>query len=90
MSSVSASRLGDPEHTSEVEICFVAETARRTRLDLEHRNIERHGPGWEGVSEGVADEGGWALYLIRYAGLFDAATAPRTDRLGGRPATASP
>ena len=32
-----------------------------------HRNLERHGPGWEGVRDGVAEEGGWPLYLARYA-----------------------
>ena len=57
----------DPEHTSEVEIRFVAESPDRTRLELEHRNIERHGPGWEGVRDGVADDAGWTLYLDRYA-----------------------
>jgi len=57
----------DPEHTSEVEIRFVAESPERTRLELEHRNIERHGPGWEGVRDGVADDAGWTFYLDRYA-----------------------
>lgn len=51
----------DPDHTSEVEIRFVAETPQRTRIDLEHRNIDRHGPGWEGVRDGVADDAGWTL-----------------------------
>ena len=57
----------DPEHTSEVEVRFVAETPERTRLELEHRNLDRHGPGWEGVRDGVADDSGWPLYLARYA-----------------------
>jgi uncharacterized protein YndB with AHSA1/START domain len=59
----------DPEQTSEVEVRFIAETPQRTRLELEHRNIDRHGPGWEAVSEGVAGDGGWPLYLNRYADL---------------------
>lgn len=62
----------DLDHTSEVEIRFVAEAPERTRLDLEHRNIERHGPGWEGVRDGVADDAGWTLYLDRFADMLTA------------------
>jgi uncharacterized protein YndB with AHSA1/START domain len=60
------------DHTSEVEVRFVAESPGRTRVELEHRNIDRHGPGWEAVTDGVDGEAGWPLYLDRYAGLLDA------------------
>ncbi len=60
----------DPDHTSEVEVLFVAETPGRTRLELEHRHIDRHGPGWQAVSQGVGEDAGWPLYLARYATLF--------------------
>jgi uncharacterized protein YndB with AHSA1/START domain len=58
----------DPDLTSEVEVRFTAEAADRTRVDLEHRNLDRHGPGWEGVRTGV-DEG-WPIYLDRYAAML--------------------
>jgi uncharacterized protein YndB with AHSA1/START domain len=57
----------DPEKTSEVEVRFVAETPDRTRVELEHRNLDRHGAGWEGVREGVATDQGWPRYLQRFA-----------------------
>jgi hypothetical protein len=39
-------------------------------VELEHRNIERHGEGWESVAAGVDGDAGWPLYLGRYANLF--------------------
>ena len=60
----------NPENASEVEVRFIEETADRTRVELEHRNIDRHGPGWEAVADGVGHDQGWPLYLTRYAALF--------------------
>lgn len=60
----------DPENTSEVEVCFVAEAADRTRVELEHRNIDRHGPDWAALSDGVGGSQGWPLYLQRYGALL--------------------
>jgi uncharacterized protein YndB with AHSA1/START domain len=60
----------DPDQTSEVEVRFIAETPARTRLELEHRLLDRHGPGWEAVRDGVDDDEGWPLYLARYAALL--------------------
>jgi uncharacterized protein YndB with AHSA1/START domain len=62
----------DPTRTSEFEVRFIAESPNRTRVDLEHRNLDHHGEGWEGVRDGVDGEQGWPLYLRRYAELFSA------------------
>lgn len=60
----------EPENTSEVEVRFVAETPQTTRVELEHRDLDRHGTGWQGLSEGVGGDAGWPLYLARYADLL--------------------
>ena len=61
----------DPELTSEVEVRFVAEGPDRTRVELEHRHLDRHGSGWQSVSDAVDGDQGWPLYLARYAALLN-------------------
>ncbi len=63
----------DLENTSEVEVRFVAEGDNRTRVELEHRNLDRHGGEWRALRDGVGGDGGWPLYLQRFAGLIGGA-----------------
>jgi hypothetical protein len=44
-----------------------AEAPDRTRVELEHRNLDRHGPDWESERDGVGGDQGWPLYLERFA-----------------------
>ena len=60
----------DQDLTSEVEVRFVPDGPNRTRVELEHRNLDRHGPSWRSVAEGIDSEAGWPLYLARYVALF--------------------
>jgi hypothetical protein len=56
-----------------VEVRFTEEGPGQTRVELEHRYIDRHGPGWPAVRDGVDNPQGWPLYLARYARLLDPA-----------------
>ncbi len=62
----------DTARRSEVEVRFIAGDVGRTRVELEHRHLDRHGDGWEGMRDGVAAPDGWPLYLGRYADLMAA------------------
>jgi len=59
----------DLDRTSEVEVTFTAEGGGKTRVELEHRHLNRHGDGWESERDEVEGEGGWPLYLRRFAEL---------------------
>lgn len=54
---------------------FIAESGDHTRVELEHRRLERHGAGWRSVADGVDGEAGWPLYLHRYAELVGSEVA---------------
>src|SRR4051794_13368534 len=57
----------DPEKTSEVEVRFVPEDAGRTRVELEHRHLDRHGDGWDNMRGAVGASDGWPAGLRRLA-----------------------
>ncbi len=63
----------DIDRASEVEVRFIAEAPGRTRIDLEHRNLDRHGAGWQGLGAAIGSDQGWPVYLTRYAALFEQA-----------------
>jgi hypothetical protein len=49
----------DPAKTSEVEVTFTPDGPSRTRVVLTHRNIDRHGDGWETMRDMLGS--GWNL-----------------------------
>ncbi len=61
----------DPAKASEVDVRFVAEGAGRTRVDIEHRHLDRHGEGWEGLRDAVGSDGGWPIGLRAFAERLD-------------------
>jgi uncharacterized protein YndB with AHSA1/START domain len=57
----------DPARTSEVEVRFIPEGPSRTRVELEHRRLDRHGDGWERMRDAVGAPDGWNEGLARLA-----------------------
>jgi uncharacterized protein YndB with AHSA1/START domain len=57
----------DPDKTSEVEVRFIEQGPDRTRVELEHRHLERHGEGWEQVRDAVGAPGGWSGGMRAFA-----------------------
>jgi uncharacterized protein YndB with AHSA1/START domain len=58
----------DPERCSEIEVRFVAVGSTSTRVELEHRHLDRHGDGWEQMRDAVGSPDGWTVGLTRFAG----------------------
>ena len=57
----------NPARTSEIEVRFSAEGPGRTRVELEHRNLDRHGDGWQEMRAAVGAPDGWDLGMQRFA-----------------------
>jgi uncharacterized protein YndB with AHSA1/START domain len=53
--------------TSEFEVRFIPQGADRTRVELEHRHLERHGDGWEAMRDSVGSPNGWQGGLELFA-----------------------
>jgi uncharacterized protein YndB with AHSA1/START domain len=56
----------DPELLTEVEVTFTPE-GESTRVDFEHRHLERMGEGAEDVRASFDSEGGWTGLLQMFA-----------------------
>jgi uncharacterized protein YndB with AHSA1/START domain len=63
---ISAEWKYDPELGTEVEVQFIAETPDTTRVELEHRFLERYGAKTETMRATFESEGGWAGLLQRF------------------------
>lgn len=57
----------DLAQSSEVEVRFTPTGDGATRVDLEHRNLDRHGAGGPTVRASVDSPGGWGSLLELYA-----------------------
>jgi len=66
----------DPGFVTEVEVRFVELGPRETRVELEHRNLDRYGVRESEVRNSIGSPGGWPGILQCYADLVAAAEAP--------------
>lgn len=56
----------DMARASEVVLEFVAQGKESTRVEMEHRHLERHGEGWEQLRGQIGSDGGWPAILELY------------------------
>ena len=60
----------DPGLVTEVEVRFFEEEPRRTRIEFEHRHLERFGARAAEVAASLDGEGGWSGSFALYAALL--------------------
>jgi len=61
----------DPDLLTEVEVTFTPEVGSATRVELEHRYLERMGEGVDGMRATFDSDGGWQGLLRLYAALAE-------------------
>jgi uncharacterized protein YndB with AHSA1/START domain len=66
----------DPGRASEVDVTFTPLGDDRTRVELEHRAFDRHGPDGDAIRTSVGGEGGWGYILERYSAFWSEVRAP--------------
>jgi uncharacterized protein YndB with AHSA1/START domain len=64
---ISAEWKYDPSLVTTVEVRFVNETPDRTRVELEHRDLDRFGPDAERMHETFSAPGAWDATLAAFA-----------------------
>lgn len=57
----------DAAKRSEVHVSFIADGPDRTRVVLEHRELHRHGDGWERMRDSVGSDDGWGIGMRAFA-----------------------
>ena len=66
----------DPDTGVEVEVRFIAEGRETTRVELEHRNLERYGDKAQAIRDGVDSPGGWNGILGRFVAAAEGKPLP--------------
>lgn len=58
-----------PDRASRVTVTFTPDGPDRTRVEITHSELDRHGEGWETMAAGVDGPNGWPIYLAGYLPL---------------------
>lgn len=61
----------DPDLITEVEVQFFAVEGGLTRVEFEHRNLDRFGDHAEKTRTSLEGEGGWSSSFVLYEALFE-------------------
>ena len=64
----------DPAFETEVEIRFTPDGSNATRVDLEHRNLERYGEKADAIRPMLDSPEGWGACLTSFAAAAEAAS----------------
>jgi uncharacterized protein YndB with AHSA1/START domain len=70
----------DPKVASEVELRFTALAANLTRVELEHRHLERLGPKFEDMQAALESPNGWGAIMSLFAAAAEADEAGTSPR----------
>ena len=62
----------DPAFETEVEVRFVVESSTRTRVELEHRNLERFGAKENAITDAFKSPQGWTGMLAEFRTVAEA------------------
>jgi uncharacterized protein YndB with AHSA1/START domain len=65
----------DPSLVTEVEFTFTELAPRSTRVDVEHRNLDRFGEHTDAMRAAFGSDGGWNGLMERFAGAVAATAA---------------
>ncbi len=70
---ITASWQFDPTFVTEVEVTFSALGPNQTRVDMEHRDLERYGHAAPDLRKAIDSPGGWGKIMAEFAKASEAA-----------------
>jgi uncharacterized protein YndB with AHSA1/START domain len=72
----------DPTFVTEVEVTFTAQGPNETRVELEHRDLERYGERAAALRSAIDSAGGWPKILENLGAILEAEEAQENGPAG--------